>query len=123
MRLRLPPSRGLPRADLELALKEVADVMGLDTLTPWKSIPHRRSCMRSSPNAERVPGPRQQEGDKLERELHRLQKKARTLIRLHINGDTPYDEFRGERSLNEAAQRELRERLSLGGRSTDGSNG
>ncbi len=41
----------------------------------------------------------------------RLEEKARTLIRLHTNGDISYDEFRGERSLNEAAQGEVRERL------------
>jgi hypothetical protein len=31
---------------------------------------------------------------------------------LHTNGDISYEEFRGERSLNEAAQREVRERLN-----------
>ncbi|HET9847519.1 MAG TPA: hypothetical protein VFR68_03045 [Candidatus Dormibacteraeota bacterium] len=34
------------------------------------------------------------------------------MIRLHTNGDISYDEFRSERSLNAAAQRELRDRLS-----------
>ena len=61
---------------------------------------------------ERVPGQRQLEADKLGKQVQRLEEKARTLIRLHTNGDISYDEFRGERSLNEAAQRELRERLS-----------
>jgi len=40
------------------------------------------------------------------------QEKTRTLIRLHTSGDISYEEFRGERSLNEAAQRELRDRVS-----------
>ena len=61
---------------------------------------------------QRVPGQRQQEAEKLEKQLHRLQEKARSLIRLHTNGDISYEEFRGERSLNEAAQRELRDRLN-----------
>ena len=39
--------------------------------------------------------------------------KAEAQKRLHTNGDISYEEFTDERSLNEATQRELRERLEL----------
>ena len=59
----------------------------------------------------RIPGQQEAEAQKLRTQLRRLEEKAKTLIRLHTNGDISYEEFRGERSLNEAAQREVRERL------------
>jgi GTP cyclohydrolase II len=40
------------------------------------------------------------------------QEKTRTLIRLHTNGVISYKEFRGERLLNEAAKRDLRDLVS-----------
>jgi hypothetical protein len=59
----------------------------------------------------RIPGQQEAEAQKRRTQLRRLEEKAKTLIRLHTNGDISYEEFRGERSLNEAAKREVRERL------------
>ena len=47
------------------------------------------------------PGQREAEAQKLRTQLRRLEEKAKTLIRLHTKGDISYEEFRGERSLNE----------------------
>ncbi|HYM96424.1 MAG TPA: hypothetical protein VET26_03915 [Candidatus Sulfotelmatobacter sp.] len=60
----------------------------------------------------RIPGQREAEAQKLRTQLRRLEEKAKTLIRLHTNGGISYEEFMGQRSLNDAAQREVRERLN-----------